>query len=83
MAEVASRELRNNTRSLLERVEAGEEVTITVGGRAVAILQPIGRRPHWLGREEFAHRIGVHRADPQLRQDLAQLAPDSTDDPGL
>ncbi|MCA1839579.1 MAG: type II toxin-antitoxin system Phd/YefM family antitoxin [Actinomycetota bacterium] len=84
MTEVASRELRNNTRSLLERIEAGEEVTITVRGRAVAILQPIGRRTQWLGREEFAHRIGLHRADSQLSQDLAQLAPDTTDDlPGL
>ena len=30
MARVASRELRNQTRALLERVEAGEEITITV-----------------------------------------------------
>lgn len=29
MSSVASRELRNNTRALLERVAAGEEVTIT------------------------------------------------------
>src|SRR5688572_25744690 len=34
MTEVASRELRNNTRALLDRVAGGEEITITVGGRA-------------------------------------------------
>jgi prevent-host-death family protein len=34
MSEVASRELRNTTRSLLER--AAGEVTITVNGRPVA-----------------------------------------------
>lgn len=80
MTEVASRELRNNTRSLLERVEAGEEVTITVDGRPVAVLQPAGRRPRWLGRDEFMRRIVSHQADPKLKDELAELAPDTTDD---
>jgi prevent-host-death family protein len=80
MSEVASRELRNNTRSLLDRVAAGEVVTITVDGRAVAILQPIGRRPTWLRRDEFLLGIVSHQADPGLRADLAELAPDTTDD---
>lgn len=78
--EVASRELRNNTRSLLERVEAGEAVTITVDGRPVAVLQPLGRRPRWLGRDEFVRRVGSHQADPAFRDELAALAPESTDD---
>lgn len=80
MAEVASRELRNNTRSLLDRVEAGESVTITVDGRPVAVLRPLGRRLHWLGREEFLRRVGSHPADASLKKDLAELAPDTTDD---
>jgi prevent-host-death family protein len=80
MSEVASRELRNNTRSLLERVEAGEAVTITVGGRPVAVLQPLGRRPRWLSREEFVRRITRHQADPKLARELAELAGETTDD---
>lgn len=80
MTEVASRELRNKTRSLLERVEAGEAVTITVDGRPVAVLQPVGRRPRWLGRDEFVRRVGSHQADVTLRQDLAELAPDTTEE---
>ena len=80
MAEIASRELRNNTRSLLDRVAAGEEVTITVDGRPVAVLQPVGRRPRWLGRDEFVRRVGSHQADAALRRELAELAPDSTED---
>ncbi|MBA2272480.1 MAG: type II toxin-antitoxin system prevent-host-death family antitoxin [Actinobacteria bacterium] len=80
MIEVASRELRNNTRSVLERVKAGEAVTITLDGRPVAILQPVRQRSRWLGRGEFVHRIGAHQADPRIRQDLAVLAPESTDD---
>lgn len=80
MTEVASRDLRNNTRSLLERVEAGEEVTITVDGRPVAVLHPVGRRPRWLGRDEFIRRIAPHQADPGLTRELEELAPDTTDD---
>jgi prevent-host-death family protein len=77
---VASRELRNNTRRLLARVEAGESVTITVDRRPVAVLQPIGRRPRWSTRDEFVARMSGRRADPRLRDDLRRLAPETTDD---
>lgn len=80
MSEVPSRELRNNTRSLLDRVEAGEAVTITIDGRPVAVLQPLGRRPRWLAREEFERRVGRHQADWKLAGELAELAPETTDD---
>lgn len=80
MTRVASRELRNQTRALLERVEAGEEITITVDGRPVAILSSVGRRPRWLSREEFSSKILVNQADPGLARDLEELAPDTTED---
>lgn len=80
ITDVASRDLRNNTRALLERVEAGEAITITVAGRPVAVLQPVGRRPRWLGRDEFVRRVVPYQADAALRGDLAELAPDTTDD---
>lgn len=80
MADVASRDLRNKTRALLERVEAGEAITITIDGRPVAVLQPVGRQPRWIGRDEFVRRVGSNQADPALRSDLATLAPDSTED---
>ncbi len=72
--------LRNNTRALLDRVEAGEAITITVDGRPVAILQPAGRRPRFMAREAFVRDVLAHRADPGLRADLHELAPDTTDD---
>ena len=78
--EVASRELRNNTRALLDRVGAGESVTITVDGLPVAVLQPLSRRPRWLSREEFARRVVLRQADAGLTQQLGDLAPDTTDD---
>ena len=53
MKSVASRELRNRTRALLEKVEAGQSIAITVDGRAVATIEPIGRTQRWMPREEF------------------------------
>lgn len=80
MSRVASRELRNNTRALLDRVEAGESVTITVEGRAVAVLAPVARRQRWLPREEFVSRIQSRQADAALTDELRDLAPGTTDD---
>lgn len=80
MPEVASRELRNNTRRLLQRVEAGEDVIITVDGRPVAVLRPLGSRPRWVSGREFVRRLTGHQADAELARDLAELAPDTTDD---
>jgi len=80
MPEVASRELRNNTRTLLDRVAAGEVLTITVGGRPVAVLQPVGRRPRWVDRDELVRRIVENQADAALTAELRALSPDTTDD---
>jgi prevent-host-death family protein len=80
MTDIASRELRNNTRALLDRVEAGESITITVDGRPVAVLQPPDRRPRFIAREAFIERLLPRRADAGLRTDLRDLAPDTTDD---
>jgi prevent-host-death family protein len=80
MTEVASRELRNATRALLDRVEAGETLTITVDGRPVALLAPIGRRRRWLPRREFAEIVQTSQADAGLAADLEELAGEMTDE---
>jgi len=80
MAAVAARELRNNTRSVLNRVRAGEEIEITLDGEPVAVLRAIVRRPRYMTREEFARKVLPNQADPGLRQELRDLAPDTTDD---
>lgn len=80
MSQVASRELRNSTRSLLDRVESGETITITIDGRPTAVLAPIGRRPRWIPRSEFASRVLAHQADPALAEDLDDLAGEMTDE---
>lgn len=80
MTDVASRELRNNTRAVLARVEAGEAITITVDGRPVATLEPITRRPRWMTREAFIRDVLPFQADPALRDELRAMLPETTDD---
>jgi prevent-host-death family protein len=41
MHEVGLREMRQNASELVRRAEAGEQVTITVAGRAAAVLGPV------------------------------------------
>lgn len=80
MNSIASRELRNSTRALLERVEAGEDIAITVDGRPAAMLTQIPSKVRWLSRARFLQMISDHQADAGLRSVLDELAPDSTDD---
>ncbi len=77
---VAARELRNNTRRLLERVEAGESVTITVDGRPAAVLSPVAKRVTWMRSDELLRRLDGRLADRGLLDDLRALSPDTTDD---
>lgn len=80
MTRIASRELRNETRRVLERVEAGEDVTITVGGREVAVLRPVNGRKRWVDGPAFFAELSRTQADAGLASELAELLPDTTDD---
>lgn len=80
MTDVASRELRNSTRSLLNRVEAGETLTITVDGRPAAVLAPVENRRRWVNRAEFATNVLANQADAALADDLAELVGELTDE---
>jgi prevent-host-death family protein len=83
MSTAAVRDLRNDTAGVLRRVEAGEDVTITVRGRPVAVLTAVRpARRRWLTSAEFLARLPRAQADPGLRDDLAVLAGDTTDDLG-
>ena len=80
MSEVASRELRNSTRSLLDRVAAGETLTITVDGRPAAVLAPVRDRRQWVPRNDFVMSVLDRPADPCLAADLDELIGEMTDD---
>ncbi|MDE0321307.1 MAG: type II toxin-antitoxin system prevent-host-death family antitoxin [Acidimicrobiaceae bacterium] len=80
MDKVVSRDLRNQTRALLDRVAGGESLCITVHGRPVAELRPIEEHPQWMNRERFVRDVLSHQADPGLLDDLADLKAETTDD---
>lgn len=80
MTRVASRQLRNETRKVLDLVETGEEVTITVDGRDVAVLRPIPSKKRWVDAKMLLSRLALVQADPQLSRDLEELANGTTDE---
>lgn len=81
MAEVSARDLRNHTRDVLQRVEGGEEIEITVNGRPVAELHPARRKRHWVPWRAMKRVIDEHPADPGLLADIAFMREQRVDDP--
>lgn len=82
--EVPSRELRNHTAELLRRVEAGEEIVITVRGKPVAALTPLpGRRRRWMPKDELIRMLEENSADRGLLDELRRIPGGSTADDGL
>lgn len=83
MTHVATRELRNDTAGVLRRVQAGEDVVITVRGEPVAQIVPLyPKRRRWISGAEMRRRLNGGQADPGLRDDLTRLAGETTDDLG-
>lgn len=70
MSEATIRELRNQGAAVIDRVLAGETITITRDGEPVAELRPLPRRP--LSREALQERARtLPPMDPQrLRDDI-------------
>ncbi len=77
MADVSSGELRRNTAAILRHVERVERVRVILGGPPVARLVPIDR-PRTLPWPDFVR--DMQQSDAELSRDLAELAPDTTDD---
>ncbi|MEX0991820.1 MAG: type II toxin-antitoxin system prevent-host-death family antitoxin [Actinomycetota bacterium] len=50
---ISQREFRNDISSVLRRVEEGERFVVTVSGRPVAEVAPLGRRPRFLPAREI------------------------------
>ncbi len=69
MKTIAQRELRNHSGEILRQVESGEQFTITVEGRPVAVLGPYQKR-QWVPREELLKILRVQPPDPSLLEDI-------------
>ena len=67
MATVGLRELRQGASDLVRRVEAGEEITISVSGRPSAVLVPV-RPTRWRTWDEIAE-LFRGPADPDWQHD--------------
>lgn len=73
--EVGVRDLRNRTAEVIAAVEAGERVTLTVRGEAVADIVPHGRRSPWLDGAWLEGELAVGgAADSELTVVLDDLA---------
>ncbi len=72
--EIPQRELRNNTAGLLRRVEAGEQLRITVHGHPVAELVPIDRAQQFVPFDELVKGLrGAMLPSDLLEQELREL----------
>ena len=81
MTRVASRDLRNHTAEVLRQVSDGAHVTVTVNGTPVAEIIPVrATRRASMSKRNLIVLLARHRADPGLREDLAALAGETTDD---
>lgn len=77
MSTVGLRELRQDASDLVRRVEAGEEITITVSGRPSARLVP-ARPTQWRSWGEVAE-LFRGPADPEWQRDRELLDGDVVD----
>ncbi len=74
------RELRNRTARVIDAVEAGERVTLTVNGEPIADIVPHGRRARWLNGDRLRAQLGESAADPGLRAELDEVAGQTLED---
>ena len=77
--EVGVRDLRNRTSQVIDAVQAGERVTLTVHGEPVADIVPHRRRVKWLSGEQLRSDLAERAADAQLTRELADLAGQTLD----
>jgi prevent-host-death family protein len=78
--EIGVRDLRNRTGQVIDAVQAGERVTLTVHGEPIADIVPHGRRARWLSGEYLREQLRERAADPELEGELDELAGQTLDE---
>ena len=76
---VGARDLRNHTGRVIDAVQAGERVTLTVRGEPIADIVPHARRARWLSGEQLRTQLATRAADPALTRQLGELAGQTLD----
>jgi prevent-host-death family protein len=72
--EVPHCELRNNLANLLQRVEAGEQLRITLDGQPVAELVPIDHAQPFVSFQELVRGLrGIMLPQDRLEQEFEEL----------
>lgn len=77
---IGVRDLRNRTSRVIDAVQAGERVTLTVHGDPVADIVPHGRRARWLAGDQVRARLRQNSADAQLTGELDELVGQTIDE---
>jgi prevent-host-death family protein len=72
MKTIAQRDLRNQSGEILRQAEAGQQFTITVDGRPVAMLGPYQKR-QWVPKEELLKVLRGLPPDSSLMDDLREM----------
>ena len=72
--EIGVCDLRNNTSLVIDAVQAGERVVLTVHGEPIADIVPHGHRTRWLPGERLREQLLVGSADSGLSRELDELA---------
>ena len=72
MTEIPDGELREHVSEILRRVEAGEELVVTVDGRPVAELRPV--------QDPRPRAVTWPKADPAMLDDIRDVVGDETTD---
>jgi prevent-host-death family protein len=77
--EIGVRDLRNRTSQVIDAVQSGERVVLTVRGEPIADIVPHGRRTRWLSGDRLREQLLTASADPALRDELDELAGQTLD----
>jgi len=80
MSTITVRQLRNEVSDVVRRAEGGEELTVTVNGRAAARIVPLASKPRSIPWSVFDAAMARAAADVGLAVDLAEVLAETTDD---
>jgi antitoxin (DNA-binding transcriptional repressor) of toxin-antitoxin stability system len=71
--QVEVRDVSDKTRQVVDAIQAGERVALTVDGEPVADIVPRGRRMRWLRGDRLREQLRAGSADPALSRELDRL----------